>query len=1357
MSNPKLRMGLQTALQQLAHGDLQRNAFAVLAALGYASGKTLDLPSKPTLFAQELEALVGGTKQLAKDNACLSDWKGAAFLFQLTNDELPTLAAGQMSLLSDTGGVQAYQIESFVFLAVDLKQGNWSRTRLAAITREINKLFPMPAVVMFRHMREDQAPLLSLAVIHRRANKVDASKDVIEGKVSIIKDIDLQQPHAAHLRILESMALSEVDSKFVPSSFEALYKAWIKVLDVKALNDRFYKDLAEWYYWAILKETGVVFPKGQPLEKSDDPATNDRPTVAVIRLLTRLIFVWFLKEKRLVPSQLFDEKALGQLLKIAPSQHGDEGNYYKAILQNLFFATLNTEMAEEDEDGNKQRVWKADGGPKRATQYLIHTAYRYQKEFKDPAAALALFRQVPFLNGGLFECLDKHITAEDIARDPGLATRIVQEGKQHALRVDGFSERTENPLHIPNELFFGEGSEEVDLNAVFGTKNKKYKPRGLLKIFDSYKFTIEENTPVEEEVALDPELLGKVFENLLASYNPDTKTTARKKSGSFYTPREVVDYMVDEALVSYLEQAFPETEGNTLSANGLLELGHGPGDLELANADTAPDEQPATNVLPQRLRTLLSYRQTGHDFSATETLQLISAIEKLRVLDPACGSGAFPMGMLQKLVHVLRKLDPDNDLWKAQNRAPLAEQLTSAKKLKDPTLRDEQTNAAKASLSKFDEDFADPEYADYARKLYLIEKCLYGVDKEPIAVQISKLRFFISLVVEQKLGTAHQRLTPLPNLETKIVAANTLIPIPRSGPQQSLLTNPDVADKEAELREANASHFAAKRFADKRKRKARILKLRDELAGLLKAELMLAPGDAERMTHWDPFDQNIHAGFFDPEWMYGFQEGFDIVIGNPPYVRQEAIKEQKAELKPHYPHSYSGTADLYVYFYERSFQLLKPGGCLSFITSNKWFRARYGQDLRQYMATHTELRQIIDFGDEDVFDALAYPTIVIATLRDKPVAADKASNDIRVLNWDGDNGEHQVIDFPEVFTREGFVVPQGALKVGGWQLEPMGKLHLLDSLKAKGTPLRQYSGARIFRGVTTGLNEAFVLDEEAYQQILKKDKNSADLIKPYLRGKDIDRWMAEPNKNWLIFTRRGININSYPAIKAHLEAFKQRLLPKPDDWSEKLQGSWLGRKPGAYEWYEIQDNIAYWEDFSQPKIISTKVTSTPTFCIDRTGSFLGNTSYFFQAGKHPLYLLGVLNSNVSHFFSRSIFVGKQGGFYEVQPEALESLPIPTITEKQLVIFESVVEVILRGESRNEFERLLNGLVYELFFASDLHSKNIQLFEACFEAGMGKGVDAKSVASTIFKNDHPIYAMLFDLQALDVVRTIEGAA
>ncbi len=1370
MSSKQLREEIQTALQNLATGELRATATALLGKLGYASHKTLELPTQPQAFAQEVENLLGGSKQLNPTHASLANWRSAAFLFQLTNDELPALAAGQASLLTETGGVQAWQVESFVFLALDLKPGVWSRTRLAALTREVNRLFPMPAVLLFRHPREDGTPLLSVSVIHRRANKRDASRDVIEGKVSIIKDIDLGTPHAAHLRILESMALTEVDAKYIPSSFDKLYEAWLEVLSVKALNDRFYKDLAEWYYWAILARTGVVFPKGQPLEKSDDPTTNNRPTVALIRLLTRLIFVWFLKEKQLVPAALFEEKALAGLLNTPPDQHGAQGNYYKAILQNLFFATLNTEMADEDEDGNKQRVWRAPAGPKRLDKYLIHTAYRYKGDFKDPDAALALFRKVPFLNGGLFECLDKLITPADIQRDPTLAGLVVLEGKQTVLRVDGFSERPENPMHIPNELFFGDGADEVDLNDVFGTKNRKYKPRGLLKIFDSYKFTIEENTPVEEEVALDPELLGKVFENLLASYNPDTKTTARKKSGSFYTPREVVDYMVDEALVCYLERPLAPVEttqeATKFVANGLLDLDTGPGDLDLDTVAAHPVHGGLAvggpeNPLGDRLRHLLSYRHTSHDFSTAETHTLITAIERLRVLDPACGSGAFPMGMLQKLVAVLRKLDPDNALWKAQNRAPLAEQLAIAKKLKDPTLRDEQTTAAVATLEKFDADFADPDYADYARKLYLIEKCLYGVDIQPIAVQIAKLRFFISLVVEQKLGTEHQRLTPLPNLETKIVAANTLLPIPRDNSkvnsQHDLLANlSQVKDKEAELREANASHFAAKRFRDKRKRKERILKLRDELVALLRAELTLKPDLAERIAAWDPFDQNQFARFFDPELMFGFDRGFDIVIGNPPYVRQEAIKEFKPEFKEAKYATYNGTADLFVYFYERSFQLLNPHGCLSFITSNKWFRAKYGTALREYMVTHTELRQIIDFGDEAVFDALAYPTIVIATKRDKAVPQSDVKNDVAVLNWDSSNVNYRVSDFPDVFAAERFNVPQQDLKRDGWQLEPPTKRQLLARIRKAGQPLGEYCKGRFYRGVLTGLNEAFVITREQRDALVVQDPKSADIIKPFLRGRDVKRWNVESQDLWLIFTRRGIDIDGYPAVKAHLQAFRKQLEAKPDAWDDKTQGAWPGRKAGSYEWFHIQDNIAYWEEFLLPKIIVPAIAATPMAAVDQTGYFSNNKSTIFLPPSAAL-AAACVNSAIAAWLAVQTFSTKQGGFFDFEPRYSGQIPIPRASTDQIAVIECIVIAVTADISRPEYERLLNGLVYELFFPEDLHAINIHLFDACTAAGIHDGMDAQAVAAEIFHPRHPIYGQLFELQTLEVVRLIEGEA
>jgi hypothetical protein len=1363
MSNLKLRAELNTALLNLATGDLRTSATALLGKLGYASHKTLDLPTQPAAFSNEIENLLGGSKQLNPAHSSLADWQSAAFLFQLTNDELPALAAGQASLLLETGGVQSWQVESFVFLAIDLKPGSWSRTRLAALTREVNRLFPMPAILLFRHPREDGTPLLSVSVIHRRANKRDASQDVIEGKVSLIKDIDLRAPHAAHLRILESMALTEVDAKYVPSSFDKLYDAWLKVLDVKALNDRFYKDLAEWYYWAILDRTGVVFPKGQPLEKSDDPTTNNRPTVALIRLLTRLIFVWFLKEKHLVPAALFDEKALAGLLNTPPHQHGARGNYYKAILQNLFFATLNTETADEDEDGNKQRVWRATAGPKRMDKYLIHTAYRYKSDFKDPDAALALFRKVPFLNGGLFECLDKLVTPEDINRDHALAALVVTEGKQTVLRVDGFSERPENPMHIPNELFFGDGAAEVDLNDVFGTKNRKYKPRGLLKIFDSYKFTIEENTPVEEEVALDPELLGKVFENLLASYNPDTKTTARKKSGSFYTPREVVDYMVDEALVCYLERplapAVPVRHpAARFVVNGLLDLDNGPGDLALdafaanpvpgGHLVGGPDDP-----LRERLRRLLSYRHASHDFTAAETHTLIAAIERLRVLDPACGSGAFPMGMLQKLVAVLRKLDPDNALWKAQNRAPLAEQLASAKKLRDPTLRDEHTTAALAALDKFEADFADPDYADYARKLYLIEKCLYGVDIQPIAVQIAKLRFFISLVVEQKLGTDHQRLTPLPNLETKIVAANTLLPIPRGGGgQQDLLANPDVADKEAELRDANASHFAAKRFADKRKRKEKILRLRDELAKLLKAELTLKPGDAERMTAWDPFDQNRYADFFDPEWMFGFRSGFDIVIGNPPYVRQEAIRDEKPRLKPHYQ-CYNTKADLYVYFFERSFQLLSPYGCISFITSNKWLRTGYGEALRVYMSTHSEIRQILDFDYEDIFQALAYPNIVIATKRPSPTLANETTNDVRVLNWE--KGKHDINAFPDVFASAGFVVPQAGLSKEGWQLSESSQRKLLELLRMRSIPLGEYSNGRLYRGIITGFNEAFVISEETRNHLISESANSDELIKPYLRGRDIKHWSVNWENLYLIVFPFDFHtkLSRYPAILHHLKLYEEALRNRG-----QCKSSRNGKLEGQHHWLELDNNPReeFLTEFRRPKIIIPAISQSPMAAIDQKGYFSNNKTTIVIPPSIALAAASI-NSPVAAWFATQRFATKQGGFYDFEPRYSRQIPIPAATERQLRTVEALTQPITEGVSRPEYERLLNGLVYELFFPEDLHARNIRLFDACTVAGITGAMDAQAKAAEIFHPRHSIYGQLFELQTLEVVRLIEGEA
>ena len=1355
------RLAIAQILQTLATQPLAQGATTLLASLGYRSDKTADLGHDAETLLSSIEQFRPELGAIDRAKVQASRWQSCAFLFQLSNDEIPSLAIGQTPLGAD-GKLEQGQMESLVFLAIDLQVEPWTRTQLATITRELNKRFPMPAIILFRH-----GALFSLAVIDRRAHLRDASRDVIESRITVIKDVRLANPHRAHIDILASLALANLGDKRRPNNFRELYDAWITTLSTEKLNQRFYQQLAWWYLWAS-KE--VAFPQGGGAKRNE---------IGVIRLLTRLIFVWFIKERGLVPQALFERDSLKDLLKQAPDAAPDDSTYYHAILQNLFFATLNQEM------GNERRWAKNGSGMK--GDYLISLVYRYQDAFRQPGNVLQeQFAQVPFLNGGLFECLDEQLTEQDLARRPELKKLAVQEGKGWVLRVDGFSRRADAQAQVPNKLFFG-GTDDAQLNTDFQTRGKRYPVQGLIDLLDSYKFTVDENTPLDEEVALDPELLGKVFENLLASYNEDTKTTARKQSGSFYTPRVVVDYMVDEALIAYLARQLQTVPAHHPRAgkpaqsrrpvNEVLALGAGPGELDLPPPAATAGQSPPIGALPdggeqdrlhQRLRRLLSHADTGHDFSAAQADALVAAIEHLKAFDPACGSGAFPMGILAKLVVALKKLDPDNHRWRAQNLAPLQARLALAKKTPDPVQRDQEIADAEAALDKHNKDFADPAYADYTRKLYLIEKCIFGSDIQPVAVQIAKLRFFIALIVSQPIDKAKPNwgITPLPNLETKIVAANTLFGVPRQGAQASLLDDPAIAEKEGELRDANAAYFTARSRATKMRRKQTVQQLHEELVALLQRDGFVTAQDAERMARWNPFDQNRFADFFDVEWMYGLPRAkdgteavFDIVIANPPYVRQEEIKEHKPLLKDVYHYDcYTGTADLFVYFYERSVKLLKPHGALSFITSNKWYRAKYGEPLRQFMATHTRLHSIIDFGDEAVFTAIAYPTIVIATRREKPLSPPPAGDAVRALNW---QQTQAVEDFPAVFEAEAFEVPQAELKKQGWQLEPPAKRLLLARIRKAGRPLGEYVNGRFYYGIKTGFNDAFVIDGATRARLIAEDPKSAEVIKPFLRGRDVKRWQIEPQDLWLIFARRPFDLGRYPAIKKHLSQWRKELEPKPENWNDRTQGAWPGRKAGSYKWFEIQDNIAYWQEFEQPKIVYPDIYLHQSFAWDTEGYYAANTCYFIPTEER--WLAGVLNASLTEWFYEQIANRIQNGYLRAFSDYMRQVPIPAASKDQRQLVDGCVAAVLAtGDPR--VEQLINGLVFELFFPDDLHRANIRLFDACEQAGLAKLASlegkalakaAKELAERIFANDHPIYTQLFDLQALPVVRIIEG--
>lgn len=668
--------------------------------------------------------------------------------------------------------------------------------------------------------------------------------------------------------------------------------------------------------------------------------------------------------------------------------------------------------------------------------YNITSLYRYKRYFKDPDAALHLFESIPFLNGGLFECLDKP--------DP--------EDPKKIGRIDGFSDRDDNPLYVPNELFFSD-PQAVNLNAIYGTKNSKYTVRVLIHILNRYKFTIAENTPIEEEVALDPELLGQVFENLLAAYNPETGTAARKQTGSFYTPREIVNYMVGESLIAHLK--------NALEMKGF------------------PSNKGGRGVIP-KLRHILTYNDEPHEFTGTEVEHLINAIDTLKILDPACGSGAFPMGILHKLVFLLGKLDPRNAQWWQRQIDRVQNTITEAEKIDDSIIRESTIDELESEIESINEAF-ERNALDYGRKLYLIENCIYGVDIQPIAAQIAKLRFFISLIVEQKIDDTRENrgVRPLPNLETKFVAANTLISVEK--PPQLSFQNPEIDRKEKALEEVRRRPFTARTPRTKDRYRHRDAELRAEISVLLQ-EGGFPSETTEKIAHWDPYNQNTSAGFFDPEWMFGIPEGFDVVIGNPPYVRQEKIKALKPTLKKHYT-CYTGGADLYIYFYERGLQLLNANGVHTFICSSSWLDVNYGAPLQQYLLENTAGAVICHSEAEREFESADINTIVSILHNGTP----DADSDLRFLTFktfigdpDVENLREQTRTYTELKQADTREDKYTGDKWGGKYLRaPDIYWTILE--KGKDKLVRLGDIAEVRCGFTTGANEFYYLDADRIQ------------------------------------------------------------------------------------------------------------------------------------------------------------------------------------------------------------------------------------------------------------------------------------
>jgi hypothetical protein len=443
------------------------------------------------------------------------------------------------------------------------------------------------------------------------------------------------------------------------------------------------------------------------------------------------------------------------------------------------------------------------------------------------------------------------------------------------------------------------------------------------------------------------------------------------------------------------------------------------------------------------------------------------------------------------------------------------------------------------------------------------------------------------------------------------------------------------------------------------------------------------------------------------DWKTEFPEimnngGFDAVIGNPPYVRQEALRDSKEYFKKTFS-VYNGVADLYVYFIEKGISLLRTGGLFSYIVANKWLRANYGKAMRQCLKKQ-HIVEIVDFGDQPVFSqATTYPCIIV--IQNKQPAATFSSTIIKNLDFS---------DLSSYVQEQRYEVQQEALNDAGWSLLDQGSQALLSKLRRSGIALEQYVDRKIYYGIKTGLNEAFVIDEATRQQLIQEDPRSEEVIKPFLAGRDIKRYQPLKAQRYVLFTRRGIDIREYPAIKNHLWRFKEKLMPRPKAWQG---GKWPGRKPGAYQWYEIQDTVDYYREFEKPKIMYAEIASRGQFALEEHGYYSSTTAYIM--GSDSKYLLGILNSRLWTFLFSQVTSTIRGGFFRWKFEYMSPLPIRAIDfsdpadeanhDRMVELVESMLklhkdlqsaktehEKSLIQRQINTTDKQIDQLVYELY-------------------------------------------------------------
>ena len=712
----------------------------------------------------------------------------------------------------------------------------------------------------------------------------------------------------------------------------------------------------------------------------------------------------------------------------------------------------------------------------------------------------------------------------------------------------------------------------------------------LFQFFSEYNFTIDENDPNDAEVGVDPEMLGKIFENLLED---------NKDKGAFYTPKEIVRYMCQESLIAYLETN--------------------------------------TSVAKDKIRQFVLSPEEGVEYiPENKKSKILSALEEVKICDPAIGSGAFPMGLLNELLHCREVLSGEH-----YDRAEI--------------------------------------------KKSIIQNNIYGVDIEKGAVDIARLRFWLSIVVDEETPS------PLPNLDYKIMQGNSLIES-FMGVDLSKLTYEkehkkdkgeiSLFDNEKNRLQKTVSQLLSSYYSccDHNKKK----KLQQDISDTISKQLETQAYDhaiLENLKDINLAENNKfflwHTWFSDVFNREDNKNGFDVVIGNPPYIQ---LQNNGGELANLYEDcrfkTFAKTGDIYCLFYERGWQLLRQQGHLCFITSNKWMRAGYGDKTRGFFAKHTNPKYLIDFAGVKIFN--------------------NATVDTNILIFGKEQNEYQTrcavtdkLNKDSLKNLSGFVQQQSVEcrfeSSDSWVILSPIEQSIKRKIESVGTPLKDWD-IQINYGIKTGFNDAFIISTEKRNEILdncsseEERAKTAELIRPILRGRDIKRYGYNWADLWLIatFPSRHYDIEDYPAVKNHLLLYGKERLEQTGKKYIINEEEIKARKKTSNKWFETQDSISYWEDFNKPKIVWKRVGSILRFCYNNNGA-LGLDSTCFATGNNIEFICCVLNSPMGHYLLKD--APKTGtGDLLISVQAVEPIKVPIITKEQNSIFEEALKELIHYNS-----------------------------------------------------------------------------